>query len=188
MLWLDWPLWFSLWLQDSSAITTRKLWKTKGLLLTRQRNYITQLRPYNEVTGRGRETEHTGLGFCFCCPRVSQAHSVLVNLKYKSWALEEKKQVAQMVSYQNELRSPKQRSLREEEVAVSLSSCGAGAVFVKNRLLWNKMPLQLKLKSGTCINKQTKKQNLWGFYTQQFTLRDQFLWDWFAFLHDQTWN
>lgn len=53
-----------------------------------------------------------GLEFCFYCdqgwgPRVLWAHSLLGNVKYKSRDLKYRKrkiQVAQMVSYQNQLR------------------------------------------------------------------------------------
>lgn len=69
-----------------TAIAVRKLWKSQGLLLIETGNYTAYLGPHSEVAGA--EGKSMGLGFCFYRgpgygPRVSQAYSVLVNLKHK---------------------------------------------------------------------------------------------------------
>lgn len=65
-----------------------------------------------------REKDRMGLGSVFIGYgwrlRVSQAHSLLVDLKYRvDMKKKKQKQVTQMVSYRNQPRSLKQRSLNE---------------------------------------------------------------------------
>ena len=63
-LWLDWLLWFLLWLQD--VLSNRKLWKKiKVLLFTSPRNCIVYLGPHSEGTGEGGGERDTDLEFCF---------------------------------------------------------------------------------------------------------------------------
>ena len=76
-----------------STITIRKFLGKKGLLLKGHGNYKAYLGPKSKAMG---ERESTGLGFCFYWglgwgPRVSQAHSLLVNLKHKSRNLRHEK-------------------------------------------------------------------------------------------------
>lgn len=73
-------------------------------------------------------------------PRVLQAHSLLMNLKRKSKNLklgerERKKKVVQMVSYQNQLRFLKQRSLSLGREPGFFSTQVAGNEFIQNRQL-----------------------------------------------------
>ena len=75
-------------------------------------------------------------GFCFYWvkgwgPRVSGAHFLFINLKHKSRNLKpgKRKKSVQMVTYQNQPRSLKQRSLSGRWPG-SLSSPVAGTVFI----------------------------------------------------------
>jgi len=67
--WLDQPLLFLLWLQDTLAIIIRKLWKRQGLLLTSLGNHMAHSEVTRRKGGRGREgggrIESTSLEFCF---------------------------------------------------------------------------------------------------------------------------
>lgn len=102
----------------SSAVTIRsyekiKAYDLKDLEITQHtRSYTVRLWVKKERTCACSSTftgvEGGDLGF-------PQAHSFLVNLKHKSGnlKLEEKKQVAQMVTYRKQPRSLKQRRLNE---------------------------------------------------------------------------
>ena len=81
----------------------RKLSKNKGLLFTGPENYTAHRGPHSKDAGGERETGRVrGPGFLLLLgsawgPRVSWAHSLLLNLKHKSGNLkcrERKKQVA----------------------------------------------------------------------------------------------
>ena len=88
--------------------------------------------------GEGREKERgwsSPFGGQGWGPRVSLAHSALVNLKYKSEDVKcrkEKKKAAQKVSYRNQPRAPKQRSLGKGGGRHSGSFCSpvAGNVLI----------------------------------------------------------
>lgn len=67
----------------------------------------------------------------------------------KNKAREEKKQVAQMVSYQNQFTDLKQRCLTEARWPGSRSSAEAGNVFIWDSHLW-----------GGCLSKQSLTQAL----------------------------
>lgn len=98
-----------------SAITIRKLWTNKGLLLGGPGNYKAHLRPHLEVTSR-ESMQRPGVRFLLGS-RVGAYGFVgwlLVNLRYKSREFKRQegaKRVAQMISYCNQSWSLKQRSL-----------------------------------------------------------------------------
>ena len=88
MLWLDWPLWFLLLLQDAAQQQlSGSFEKKKGLLLTRPGNYTVHLGPHSVVMGREREC--LALGSAFIGVRDGGLGflrlTLFVNLKHKEW-------------------------------------------------------------------------------------------------------
>lgn len=99
VLWLDWPLWSYDWLQGALSYNHQEPLRKKGVVLTSPGHCIAYLGPHSEVVGlgsRGRERQgetetererspRYGLGLLLLGskmgPRVSRAHSELVNLK-----------------------------------------------------------------------------------------------------------
>ena len=141
-----------------SATAIRKLGENKGLLPTGPGNYTATQR----VLGPGLLLL---LGLRVG-PRVSQARSLLVNLKHKSRkGKKKKKQVAQMVSYWNQPRSLKRGASVREAVWLSIQPCGWLCVYRQPSLKW--MPRRSESKSGTCIAKQkrqTETKNCLGLH------------------------
>lgn len=136
----DWPLWFLLWQQDARQQHHPKTEKIKVYYL--QDPEITQhawghtARSQGGVEGRERKRVSAGEYQMFCFywrwrwgPRVSWALSLLENLKHNRGSLkcrEGKRQVTQVVSYQNQPRSLKARNLSAGRWPGSLSNHVAG--------------------------------------------------------------
>lgn len=152
-----------------STITIGNFEKNTGLLLKGPGNYTAQLGLQGEVEVGGKEKQHThkhaGQGVLLLLgqmwgPRISGAHSLLANLKHKSKNLKpgKRKKSVQMVSYQNQPRSQKQRSLNGEGglalyLILWLAVCSLDIAILEVDVSLKWILWQSKLKPGAGITK-----------------------------------
>lgn len=129
------------------TLTIRKLKKIyKGLLLMGSGYYtahMVELGEWESVCICASMITHMGLRFCFYCGWGGRLgfHRLTIESKTYRWefqAREGEKQVGQMVSYRNQPRFLKQRSLHVGKWPGSLSSYVAGVLFIWDSHLWSR--------------------------------------------------
>ena len=140
-MWLDWPLWFLLWLQHTLSNNHQETEKNKMFI-----NYRSW--KLHGILGLGGgEWGNAGQEFCFYWgpewgPKVSGAHSWLVNFKYKQGNLKcgKRKNTSSSNCQLVKLTkiSKKQRRLvgREVEAWLFIESV-AGSVVIRDNHLWS---------------------------------------------------
>lgn len=163
-LWLDWLLWFLLWLLN--VLSNRKLWKKiKVLIFTSPWNCIVYLEPHTEGTGKEGGERDTDLEFCFYWDwglANNFLHSLFIGefkqraQKLNCWKSKKKtKQGLKMDNYGNQPRSLKQRSQMggREMVGVwpgSFSSYVANVSFKEGTSFFENFSWQSKIKVRHC--------------------------------------